>query len=80
MLASVSPSGSEALTPETLQQIEESVRRELRGRRIALRLSIRDGMVVCQGLVHNYHAKQLVLHAIMKATYLPIQCSELEVR
>ncbi len=79
MNASASEPNAGLVEPATLQQIEESVLRELRGRLVNLRLLLRGDGIVLQGSVGSYHAKQLVLHAVMKATTLPIRGNEIAV-
>ncbi len=53
---------------------------QLGGRIDGLRVLIRDDGIVLQGRSRTYHAKQLVLHAVMEATELPVVANEIEVR
>ena len=61
-----------------LRQIEQ-VLHELHGRLVNLRVLPRGDGIVLQGNVNSYHAKQLALHAVMKATNLPIRANEIAV-
>ena len=79
MKVSTSEPKADPLEPETLQWIEELVLRELRGRLVNLRVLPRGDGIVLQGNVGSYHAKQLALHAVMKATSLPIRGNEIAV-
>jgi hypothetical protein len=64
---------------ETLAQIEEHVRHRLTGLLRDFQLVIRDKGLVLRGQVHTYYAKQLVQHAVMEASSLPIRGNEMEV-
>lgn len=62
---------------ETL--LEMHIQARLSGRVRGLRVVRRDGGFVLQGRTPTYYAKQLVLHAAMQATALPILGDEIEV-
>jgi hypothetical protein len=67
------------LTPETLAELEELVRRQLVGRVREFRLSIRDAGLVLKGRAKSHHAKQLALQALMDLNRAPIRSNEIEV-
>jgi hypothetical protein len=64
---------------EALQELEAHLQSELIGRVRDLRLIRRDEGLVLRGLTHTYHAKQLVLSAVLKASPLPVVANEIEV-
>lgn len=72
-------SPSDSLAPETLERIEELVLGQLRGRLINLRVVSRGDGIVLQGKSSTFYVKQLALHAVMKATSLPIRGIEIAV-
>lgn len=55
--------------------IQARLNRRVRG----IRVVRRDNGFVLQGRTSTYYAKQLVLHAAMQATALPILADEIEV-
>lgn len=59
--------------------LEMHIQARLRGQVRGIRVVRRDGGFVLQGRTPTYHAKQLVLHAAMQATTLPILADEIEV-
>ncbi len=67
------------LTPETLAELEELVRRQLGARVREFRLSFRDSGLVLRGRAKSHHAKQLALQALMNVTRAPIRFNEIEV-
>jgi hypothetical protein len=70
---------TDTATHETLARIEEHVRRRLTGLLRDFQLVFRDKGLVLRGQVHTYYAKQLVQHAVMEASNLPIRANEMEV-
>jgi hypothetical protein len=68
------------LTPETLAELEELVRRQLGGRVREFWLSLRDAGLVLRGQAKSHHAKQLVQQALMGSNRAPITANEIEVR
>jgi hypothetical protein len=68
------------LTPATLPELEDLVRKRLGGRLRDFRLTIRDAGLVLGGHARSHHAKQLALHAIMDMTSVPVVANEIEVR
>ena len=60
-------------------QLEMHIQARLGGRVRGLRVVRRDSGFVLQGRTRSYYAKQLVVHAAMKATNLPILVNEIEV-
>ena len=60
-------------------QLEMHIQAQLSGRVRGIRAVRRDNGFVLQGHVRTYYAKQLVLHAAMQATTLPILADEIEV-
>jgi hypothetical protein len=69
----------ETIVPQE-QQIELLVQRRFSGRIRDLRVVIRPDGVILQGHAATYHAKQLVQHAAIELTGLPIVANEIEVR
>ena len=62
-----------------IDQLEAHVQCQLNGRVRDLRLLVRGRGLVLQGRSATYYAKQLVQHAVMEATGLPILANEIEV-
>ncbi len=60
-------------------RLEMHIEARLNGRVRGIRVVRRDNGFALQGRTPTYHAKQLVLHAAMQATALPILASEIEV-
>ena len=60
-------------------RLEMHIQARLSGRVRGLRVVRRDNGFVLQGHTPTYYAKQLVLHAAMQATALPIFADEVEV-
>jgi transposase-like protein len=60
-------------------RLEVYVQARLNGRVRGIRVVRRDNGFVLQGRARTYYAKQLVLHAAMQATSLPILADEIEV-
>jgi hypothetical protein len=70
---------TDAITRETLAQIEQHVRSRLTGRLLDFQCVFRDGGLVLGGHAHTYYAKQLAQHAVMEASSLPIRANEIDV-
>jgi transposase-like protein len=60
-------------------RLEMHIQARLSGRVRGFRVVRRDNGFVLQGRTRTYYAKQLVLHAAMQATALPILANEIEV-
>lgn len=60
-------------------RLEMHIQARLSGRIRGLRVVRRDNGFVLQGCTSTYYAKQLVQHAAMKASNLPILANEIEV-
>lgn len=60
-------------------RLEMHIQARLSGRVRGIRVVRRDNGFVLQGRTRTYYAKQLVLHAAMQATALPILANEIEV-
>lgn len=60
-------------------RLEMYIHVRLSGRVRGLRVVRRGNGFVLQGRTPTYHAKQLLLHAAMQATALPILAGEIEV-
>ncbi len=60
-------------------RLEMHIQARLSGRVRGIRVVRRDNGFVLQGRTPTYYAKQLVLHAAMQATTLPILADEIEV-
>jgi hypothetical protein len=70
---------TDTTTRQTLDRIEEYVRRRLTGLLRDFQLVFRDKGLVLRGHVDTYYAKQLAQHAVMEASSLPIRANEMEV-
>ncbi len=69
----------DALTPETLNRIEDGIRRRfLRGIHDFHIQAIDDGLVL-YGRTKTYHGKQLVQQAVMEATDIPLAANNIDV-
>lgn len=66
--------------PNMVVCLESHVRRRLSSRLRSFRVQVRDAGLILEGCVTTYYAKQLVQHAVMEATALPILANEIEVR
>ncbi len=60
-------------------QLEMLIQARLSGQVRGLRVVRQDNGLILQGRTPTYYAKQLVLHAAMQATALPILADEIEV-
>ncbi len=67
------------VSSEEVARLEMRILARLSGRVRGLRVVRRDDGFVLQGRTPTYYAKQLVLHAAMQATALPILSNEIEV-
>jgi hypothetical protein len=62
-----------------IDRMESIVQRRLNGRVRNFRLRAFPGGLILQGSAATYHVKQLVQHAIMELSELPILANEIEV-
>lgn len=67
------------INSEEETRLEMHIQARLSGRVRGLRVVRRGNGFVLQGRTPTYYAKQLVLHAAMQATALPILADEIEV-
>jgi hypothetical protein len=67
------------INSEEEARLEIHIQVRLSGRVRGLRVVRRDNGFVLQGRTPTYYAKQLVLHAAMQVTALPILANEIEV-
>ncbi len=67
------------ISSEEEARLEMRILARLSGRVRGLRVVRRDNGFILQGRTRTYYAKQLVLHAAMQATTLPILVDEIEV-
>jgi hypothetical protein len=67
------------INSEEEARLEIHIQARLSGRVRGIRVVRRDNGFVLQGRTPTYYAKQLVLHAAMQATTLPILADEIEV-
>jgi hypothetical protein len=61
------------------EQGEALLKQRLGSRVSGLRVLVREGGVVLQGMAFTYHAKQLAQHAAMHALGLKVLANEIEV-
>ena len=59
--------------------LKAEVEQRVRGRVRNLRLLVLETGVILQGQVMSYYVKQLVQHAVMTASKMPILANEIEV-
>jgi hypothetical protein len=62
-----------------LEQLESHLKHQLGGRVRNLRVLFHPAGIVLKGRTETYHAKQLVQHAVMEATRVPISANDIEV-
>jgi hypothetical protein len=62
-----------------LDQLATHVKHQLGGRVRDLRVLLHPAGIILQGRTETYHAKQLVQHAVMEATEVPISANDIEV-
>jgi hypothetical protein len=67
------------MTADMVEELRTQVWQRSSGRVRDFRLLVRGRGLVLQGHAPSYYAKQLVQHAIMEATSLPILANEIEV-
>jgi len=65
--------------PDIVEVIGAKVATQIGGRVRDFRLVVRGKGVVLQGYCRPYHAKQLVLQAVLDVTELPILANEIRV-
>lgn len=70
---------AQRVNSEEEARLEIHIQTQLSGRVRGIRVVRRDNGFVLQGRTPTYYAKQLVLHAVMQATSLPILADEIEV-
>ena len=63
-----------------LEELEELLRQQLRGRVREVHAVLRDGQVVVHGIAHSYYAKQLAQHLALPLLKGAPFVNELEVR
>jgi hypothetical protein len=69
----------DAPSNDTVADLETNIRCRL-GRQVpGFHLVVAGGGLILRGRAPSYHAKQLVQHAVMKSTRLPILANEIEV-
>jgi hypothetical protein len=66
-------------TAGQLRELETQIGIRLNGRIRNFQLSLREGGMVLEGHAQTYYAKQLVQHAVMVASDLPICVNDIEV-
>jgi hypothetical protein len=60
-------------------ELESRIQDQVGGHLHGFQVVIRDGGLVLRGRTSTYYTKQLVQHAVMEATSLPIVANEIEV-
>jgi hypothetical protein len=71
--------GMDLSTPGALERLSEHVLHRLSSRVHDLCLHLHSGGLVIRGRATTYYAKQLVQHAVMAVTVVPILANEIEV-
>jgi hypothetical protein len=74
-----SPAGRCGVDVCVAAELETHVQRLLGGRVREFQLTFMDNGLVLRGQAHTYYAKQLVQHAVMERTEVPIAANEIEV-
>jgi hypothetical protein len=64
---------------EIATHLEVAVWRRLRGRISSLRIDVSEGGLILRGSAPSYYVKQLVQHAVMSESILPIHANDIEV-
>lgn len=75
----VKPMTSDNLTRETLDELEQYVKRQLSGRVFDFRLDVNPMGLVLTGKTNTYYAKQMAQHVIMESVDFPISSNAIEV-
>ncbi len=63
-----------------VEQIESVVRDRLAGWVRDFQVVVRDHGIVLKGITHSYYAKQLVQHASLTVSRLPLRANEIQVQ
>jgi hypothetical protein len=79
MNGQVPQSSIDLSTANGATELEAHVQCRLAGQVRDFRLVVADKGLILRGHAHTYYAKQLVQHAVMAATRLPILANEIEV-
>lgn len=66
-------------TREQLARLEEHVRCRFVGRLRDFQIEVRSDGLILRGHVHTYYTKQVVQHAVLEMSELPILANEIEV-
>jgi hypothetical protein len=66
-------------TADGLTELEAHVLCRLGGQVRDFRLVVLDKGLILRGHTHTYHAKQLIQHAVMEVTTVPILANEIDV-
>jgi hypothetical protein len=73
------PTRDRVIPDEVAGQIEAAVRDRLMGWVRDFSVLIRDRGIVLRGSTHSYYAKQMVQHAALAASRLPLLANEIQV-
>jgi hypothetical protein len=64
---------------EVAAELEGMVRRRLHGRLSSFYVDVTEEGLILRGSAPSYYIKQLVQHAVMSESFLPIHANEIEV-
>jgi osmotically-inducible protein OsmY len=71
---------STSITPAQLEEIERRLRLRLGGQARNLRVTVKDGRVVLEGLAASYYIKQLAQHLVLSILGTANLWNEIEVQ
>ncbi len=70
---------SDTITPIRLEELQGLLQSKFRGQVRDVRVILRDGLVVLQGIAVSYYIKQLAQHLALRALERAALCNEIDV-
>jgi hypothetical protein len=71
---------SDTISPARLEELQGLLRSKFRGQVRDVRVVLRDGLVVLQGIAISYYTKQLAQHLALRALERAALLNEIDVR
>jgi hypothetical protein len=71
---------SDTITPAGLEELQGLLQSKFRGQVREVRVVLRDGLVVLQGIAISYYAKQLAQHLALRTLHKAALRNEIDVR
>jgi hypothetical protein len=71
---------SDTITPARLEELRGLLQAKFRGQVRDVRVLLRDGLVVLQGIAISYYAKQLAQHLVLHTLHKAALRNEIDVR